>query len=362
VTDAFVVLEEDEALDIFFERDWTDGLPVVLPTRARVAAMISPTGLDRDTVVGTVRKRAISVTVEDVAINAVMAGCRDDYFPIVLAAVETVCDESFNIHSASASTSGAAICLVVSGPSVVKVGMASRRNLLGGGNRANMTIGRAVRLIVRNVLGSRAGNMDASCIANPAKLSFCFAEDPPPAPWESLRVELGYDAEDTIVVALPTESSRQISNLHRSDAESLLRTFAAAIATPFTFPVAKHMHGILVIGPDHASHFIAQGWSKRQIREELCERTEVGLDELEAAGIQVEAGSQHEVPRTKSGKLATFSDPDDLLIVTAGESGLGFSAFIPPIAAKLHMKAASRRVDPALFGSTSPETTMRRAS
>jgi hypothetical protein len=115
-----------------------------------------------------------------------------------------------------------------------------------------------VRLVVRNVLGSRNGSMDASCLANPAKLSFCFAEDDPPDPWLPLRVELGYAREDTIVFALATEASRQIANINRRDPESLIRTFASAMGTPFTYAVGKHMQGILVIGPDHVRRLVAR--------------------------------------------------------------------------------------------------------
>jgi hypothetical protein len=341
--------DEASAYARFDELGWTDGLPIVAPTPERVRACYAFADVPADDVVGKVPKRNIVVTAEDVAINAVLAGCSPEQFPVVLAGVRAVCDEAFNVHSASASTSGAAICLIASGPLAAVAGLSARRSLLGGGNRANMCIGRAVRLVVRNVLGSRNGSMDASCLANPAKLSFCFAEDDPPDPWLPLRVELGYAREDTIVFALATEASRQIANINRRDPESLIRTFASAMGTPFTYAVGKHMQGILVIGPDHVRSLLAGGVSRTALRAELAVRSEIAPGALEAAGIEIEYGTQHAVDPTPRGTLATFAEPNDLFIVTAGTPGLGFSAYIPAIAAKLHFKATTSLVDPAPY-------------
>jgi hypothetical protein len=346
--------DEDAALEELFARGWTDGLPVVVPTPARVERMLAFAGVPAADHLAEVPKRALTVTAGDAAVNAVMAGCEPRHLPVVLAAVRAVCDDRFNIHSASASTSGSALCLVVSGPLAAAAGLSGRRDLLGGGNRANMTIGRAVRLVVRNILGSREGRMDASCIGNPARLSLCFAEDPPPSPWPTLRAELGHADADTIVVAFPSESSRQIANLHRGDADSVLRTFAAALRTPFTFPVAKHMQGLLVIGPDHAGHLVAAGVTKEEIRRRLQRATELTVEEIEAAGVEIEWETQHAVPLTDRGTLATFATPSDLMVVTAGQAGLGFSAYIPGIAPKLHFEATTSLVDPAPYAQDGP--------
>ena len=147
---------------------------------------------DPDTLIGFLPARGRGVTMEKAAINAVMAGCRPEYFPVVVAALEAMFDEAFNLHTVLTSTGGAALCAIVSGPIAQEIGMNARHNALGQGNRANATIGRALRLVAMNVLDSKPGESDASSFGHPGKFTLCFAEDPPPAPWEPLRVELGY--------------------------------------------------------------------------------------------------------------------------------------------------------------------------
>ena len=180
-------LEEADVQDAFFARGWTDELPIVPPTEARVAAMLEAGGVDEpDTLIGYLAVRKRGVTLEQAATNAVMAGCLPEHFPIVVAALEAMFDPAFNLHTVLSSTGGAALCLVVSGPLAAEVGMNARHNCLGHGNRANLSIGRALRLTSINALGSVVGESDASSFGHPGKVTMCFAEDPPPAPWRSL--------------------------------------------------------------------------------------------------------------------------------------------------------------------------------
>ena len=149
--------------------------------------------------------------MEKAAINAVMAGCKPEYFPVVVAALEAMFDQAFNLHTVLTSTGGAALCAIVSGPIADEIGMNARHNVLGQGNRANATIGRALRLVGMNVLGSKPGETDASSFGHPGKFTLCFAEDPPPAPWKPLRIELGYVEEDTTVTMVPVEGPHQLA-------------------------------------------------------------------------------------------------------------------------------------------------------
>ena len=178
-----------------------------------------------------------------------MAGCRPDYFPIVVAALGAALDPAFNAHAAFTSTGGAATCVVVSGPLAAAVGMNASHNALGSGNRANATIGRAVRLVARNVFGAATGDMDASSMGNPGKYTLCFAEEDPPSPWLPLRVRLGFAPEDTTVTVMATEGPRQIANLLSEVPEDVLRTFVSAIKVPATFSVGKGGQAIVVMGP-----------------------------------------------------------------------------------------------------------------
>src|ERR1700754_3715987 len=203
---------ELDALDLqeeFFARGWTDGLPVVAPTPERVEAMLGE--LEGDVLIGYLPSRGRGVSIEKAAINAVMAGCRPEYFPVVVAALEAMFDPAFNLHTVLTSTGGAAPCAVVSGPIAAEIGMNARHNVFGPGNRANATIGRALRLVAMNVLGSKPGESDASSFGHPGKFTLCFAEDPPPAPWDPLHVQLGYFEQDTTVTVVPVEGPHQLA-------------------------------------------------------------------------------------------------------------------------------------------------------
>jgi len=337
-----LTLDESDVQETFFERGWTDGLPIVPPTLDRVTAMLEAGGVAATDVVGTVAQRGVTVTAELLAINAVMAGCKPEYFPVVLAAARAFLDPAFNAHAAVTSTGGAALLVIVSGPLAAEIGMASRHNALASGNRANATIGRSLRLVARNVLGAKTGGMDGSSLGHPGKYSFCFAEDPPPEPWPPLRVELGFDEADTTVTVLPTEGPRQVANHLNEDPVGLLRTFAAAIASPAQYSTGKGTQGTVVLGPEHTTALVQAGWSKRQVREWLVEHSRVTPQQLLDAGVLLIEGMEP----GPDGRLPTIVSPDDLFLVTAGGAGAGWSAWIPNWAPKIHAQATTRRVVP----------------
>src|SRR5260370_53631 len=165
------VQSEDDAIEFCFEQGWSDGLPVVPPTEARVQAMLDASGLAADHQIGFIPERRISITAEKVAINAVLAGCRPEYMPVVVAAVEGICDPQWAFHGPSTTTSGPAVLLIVNGPITRELNINSRESLFGPGWRANMTIGRALRLVMRNVCGTLPGTLDRSTLGNPGKVS-----------------------------------------------------------------------------------------------------------------------------------------------------------------------------------------------
>ena len=340
---------EVEALDVqeeFFARGWTDGLPIVAPTPERVEAMLG--ALDEpDTLIGYLPVRGRGVTLEKAAINAVMAGCRPEYFPVVVAALEAMFDAAFNLHTVLTSTGGAALCAVVSGPIAAEIGMNARHNALGPGNRANATIGRALRLVAMNVLGSKPGESDASSFGHPGKYTLCFAEDPPPAPWLPLSEQLGYAREDTTVTMVAVEGPHQLAQQLTDDAEDVLRSFARSIAHPAWFCTGKGGHGVLVLGPEHAGFCIAQGWTQAQVREYVYEHARISADELVASGVHLESGTQHALEPAADGTLPSLRSPDDVLLVTAGGEGAGWSAWLPSWAPTIHAYRATRRVRPS---------------
>lgn len=343
-------VEEADAQEHFFEEGWTDGLPIVPPTPDRVFAMLDGGGIDDpDDVLGSVPQRGVVVTAEKAAINAVMAGCRPDYFPIVLAGLGAMLDPAFNAHTVTTSTGGAALCLIVSGPMAREVGMNSQHNVLGPGNRANATIGRALRLVASNVLGAKTTGLDGSSVGHPGKYTLCFAEEPPPDPWETLGVSLGYQPQDTVVTIVPTEGPRQVANHLVEDPARVLLTFAAAMKVPSNFVSGKRAQAVVVLGHEHRTAVIEAGWTRRRVQEFLADHSRVSPAELEAAGIELQVGTGHDMVPDDDGLLDTVATPDDVFVVTAGGAGAGWSAYIPswaPIDLG-QSRAVSRRVRPA---------------
>ena len=342
-----VTLDEADAVEYAYEQGWTDGLPIVPPTPERVAALLDAAGHDGDDVLGSVPARRKVVTAEVAASNAVMAGCRAEYFNVVITALEAVLDPAFNVNTAATSTGGAAICVIVSGPIADEIGMNGGLNALGSGNRANATIGRAVRLTVSNALGAKTGKLDASSVGHPGKYTLCFSENPPQAPWDPLRVELGYAAADTTVTIMATEGPRQVANQLNESPEGVLLSFAAAMKNPSTFIVGKGGQGIVVLGHEHALAVHQAGWGKPRIREFLAEHSRVTPEELAAGGIVLETGAQHHMTPGPDGKLPTVPTPDDIVLVTAGGPGAGWSAYLPAWAPIIHSRSITKRVRPA---------------
>jgi len=343
-----LVFDEHDVQEEFFRRGWTDGLPIVPPTVERVEAMLEVIGADDpELLIGYLPARRRGVSLAHAAINAVMAGCRADYFPVVVAALEAMFDTSFNLHAALTSTGGAALCTVVSGSIAAEIGMNARGNLLGPGNRANATIGRALRLVAMNVLGAHPGSADASSFGQPGKFTLCFAEDPPPNPWVPLHVQLGYELGETTVTVFPADGPRQLAQQLTRSAEEILRAFASGIRNPATFCTGKRGQGMMILGPEHAGFCIDQGWTQFAVREFLYRESRITPDELLANGVQIEKGSANEGRPDEDGKLPSLASPEDVLLITGGNEGAGWSMWIGSWAPAKDAVAVTRRVRPA---------------
>ena len=252
-----------------YERGWSDGLPLVPPTVERVARMLCGTSRKPDEVVAVVPPDLVECTVEKVAINAVMAGCRPEYLPVVLAAVEAACTDAFNIHGVLATTWFSGPLVIVNGPIARAIGMNSGVNALGQGNRANATIGRALQLVVRNVGGGRPGGVDRATLGTPGKYTFCFAEDEAGSPWEPLHVERGMPPSSSAVTLFAAEGVRGVVDQLSREPESLARSFAACLRTVAHPKNVIAWDAVLVVSPEHARVFRDAGWTKARLREEL---------------------------------------------------------------------------------------------
>ena len=314
---------EDEA-EALFDRGWTDGLPVVAPTEARVLRMLSGTSRAPDEIVAVVPPDLVECTVEKVAVNAVMAGCRPEYLPVVLTAVEAACTETFNIHGLLATTYFSGPVVVVNGPIARAIGMNSGVNVLGQGNRANATIGRALQLVIRNVGGGRPGGVDRATLGNPGKYTFCFAEDEEGSPWEPLSVERGLAADASAVTLFAGEGPRGIVDQASRTPDSLARSFAGALRTVAHPKLPMAFDALVVVAPEHARVFREGGWSKSRLREELMALLTIDGGEL----VRGAGGCDEGIPEALGSASWPKFRPDGLLFVHAGGTAGMFSAII----------------------------------
>ena len=314
---------EDEA-EALFDRGWTDGLPVVAPTEARVLRMLQGTTRAPDDLVAVVPPDLVECTVEKVAINAVMAGAKPEYMPVILAALEVACTDEFNIHGVLATTMPVGPVVIVNGPIRKAIGMNSGGNVLGQGNRANLAIGRALQLIIRNVGGGRPGGVDRAAHGNPGKLSFCFAEDEEGSPWESLAVERGYSPDASTVTLFPGEGPRCVVDQLAREPEPLARTLAACLRTVQHPKLPLGFDAILVLGPEHARVFKEAGWSKRQVKDAIMSHLELPGSEIVRGADGISEG----IPEHLRDLTLPKFRPGGLLLVHAGGGAGLFSAII----------------------------------
>jgi len=314
----------EDPFEAMQDRNWTDGLPLVPPSEKRVLAMLGGTTRAPSDVVAVVPPDLVECSVEKVAVNAVMAGCKPEYLPVVLAAVEAACTDEFNMHGLLATTMPVGPVLVVNGGVRRRIGMNSGGNVFGQGNRANLSIGRALQLVVRNVGGGRPGEVDRATFGNPGKLSFCFAEDEEGSPWEPLSETLGGPSGADTVTLFPGESPRSVVDQLSRDPESLARTFAVNLRTLHHPKLVMAFDVMLAIGPEHSRIFRAAGWSKQKLAERLHELLLIPGAEL----VRGAAGIAEGVPESVKDATIPKFRPGGILIVHCGGGAGLFSAII----------------------------------
>ena len=315
---------EDE-FEAMYDRGWSDGLPLIPPTIERVKAMLAGTERRPDEIIAVVPPNLVDLTVEKVAINAVMAGCKPEYLPVVITALETACTDEFNMHGLLATTMPVGPIIFINGPIRKSIGMNSGMNLLGQGNRANSTIGRAVQLTIRNVGGGRPGEVDRATHGSPAKYGLCFAEDEEGSPWPSYAQDLGFSVNQNTVTLFPGEGPRIIVDQLSRSPDELARSLAKGIIGNIHPKLVMGFDAILIIGPEHASRFAEAGWTKDQVNEEIINHSIRETDEL----IRGADGISEGLPEVFAGSTLPKLRPDGGLIILHGGGAAGlFSATI----------------------------------
>jgi len=323
-----------DLIEELYARGVTDGLPVVVPTRARVDRAIAASGRGPDELIALVPPNGGRATVETVAVNAVMAGCRPEYLPVVLAAVEAVCDEVFDLHGVSATTNAPAPLVIVNGPLRGALDVNCGAGVFGSGWRANATIGRALRLVCVNVGGARPGEVSMSTLAHPGRYTYCIGEREEASPWESLAVEHGFAPGDSTVAVLAADAPLGVYDARSRTPEDLLATLAASLAVVSHHKMTHWGDTLLVLSPEHVTILGDAGWSKADVRRWLWGRLQRPVRELLPGRDGGEGLPEHVLrkfadPAHDSTPIPKFRSPDNIKIVVAGGTAGRFSAIVP---------------------------------
>ncbi len=335
-----------EAMEELYRLGWTDGLPIVPPAQERVAEFVERVGMSADEIVGELPERRREISVEKVAANAVMAGCLPEYMPVVLAAAEAMLDPQFNLVGPSSSLGGSGIMVIVNGPIAAELGINARNNLFGPGNRANATIGRAVRLILMNACAAVPGLFDRSILGHPGKYSYCIAEAESETHWLPLHMERGFQRSQSAVTVFAADGPRQVRASGGPDtilataadvASSLGTSLSTVGSTNDRSAVVRQGELALVVSGESS---VWDGWSKLDVKRALQPMVRRTLADIKRAGEV--AGEV--TPSDESHWLPLIADPNDILLVFAGGEERTMCAVIPSWGPKVSSTSVTKAV------------------
>ena len=339
-----VFASADEALEAFHAQRFTDGLPVVLPTESRVRAMIAGAGRPAGEVIAVIPPGWAEATVENVAINAVMAGCLPQHMPLLIAAIQAAAEPEFGLYSVQATTHPCAVLMLVSGPVVQELGLNCAHGAFGPGFRPNAATGRALRLVLINVGGALPGRGDQSTHGSPAKFSYCVAENEAATPWEPFRVTRGFALGDSTVTVFSGEGPHNINDHVCTSAYTTLRVAADTMSTIGHNNAGSVIRGdvLVAFGPEHAHTIASGGLSKADVQQFLFDRARnrVGLLKLRAM-YKVENWPVWVDPNDDDALCPIVGTPEDIHVVVTGGPGK-HSAFIPTFGTS---KSVTRRIE-----------------
>jgi hypothetical protein len=334
--DTVEIKDYETAVEEIYRLGWTDGLPVILPTPRLVQRILDHLGRDPQQVIGIIPPYQGIATLQKIAVNCVMAGCLPEYVPVVLAALRIMLKDRFNLNGVQATTHCAAPLLIVSGPAVERLGFNSRDNVFAGACRANATVGRAIRLILWNIGGGRAGELDKAVLGHPGKWSYCIAEEKEWNPWTPLHADRGFDGGDSCVTVFAGEAPHHImTGGGYSSPDKILAVLADSMATVGNSTMQAGGDMVLVLGPLVARHLADKGYSKSDVREALIERARKPAGLMKANEYLGESHPFHfsrfTNPKDDAALVPLIRRPENLLIVVAGGwgSGSGICAFVP---------------------------------
>jgi len=325
--------DESAALERFHAWGFTDGLPVVIPTRERVDRMCAGAKHYPLESLGTLAPRDGAVTIQKIAVNAVMAGCLPEHMPVLEAAMAAIQVSDFNLIGMQTTTHPCGLLAIVQGPVVARLGMNAGHGCMGPGNRANSSIGRALRLILQNVGGAIPGTTDKATQGGPAKAGFCFAENEAQSPWPPLRTTLGFEPEDSCITVAAAEGPHNINDHGSSDGESILNTIAQTMATVGNNNLYVGGDHFIVFGPEHAEAVARSGFSREDVQRYLYERARVSVDRISPQKLEelTSWGGYANQLDAWGGRIPLARAADLLRVLVAGGAGK-HSCWIPTFA------------------------------
>jgi hypothetical protein len=339
-----------DAIESLFARGVTDGLPVVPPTRRLVERAIAASGRAGDELIALVPPNYGRATVEKIAINAVMAGCRPEYLSVVVAAIDAICDEAFDLHGVSATTNAPSPLVIVNGPIRAKLEINSGAGVFGPGWRANATIGRAVRLVCVNLGGAKPGDVSMSTLAHPGRYAYCIGEHEEESPWESLAVEHGFASGQSTVALLAADAPLGVYAQRSRTPEDLMPTIAASMAVISHHRMTHWGDTLLVLSPEHAKILGDAGWKKADVRRWLHERLQWPVRELipgrdGGEGLPAHVLEKYRDPDRETTRIPKFRAPEHIKVMVAGGTAGRFSAIVPGWTFSKGSNLVFRRID-----------------
>ena len=308
---------EAEVNELYFRRGWTDGLPIVAPTVAKVRDMLRFSPESAGVVVGELDPLRGQATVEKIAVNAVMAGCRSEYFPVVLAAVLGIADPAFNLRGVQTTDENVTPLLVISGPLARELGINFGIGALGPGWQANATIGRALRLIMNNIGGGWPGITSLAGIGQPGRYTLCVAEHDQASPWPLLHTESGLSPASSAVTLLRAECSINVTG-ELDDVASVMASAASAFSV---------MHGGCVgvlLAPATAAKLHAQGRTKSDIARHLFEHGRIPIEQWKKLWLRREIAPDYGLPawveeaEARGLPIPVVERAEDIVVFVAG--------------------------------------------
>ena len=322
--------EDEDPYEHCMSAGFSPFLPVVPPTAERVDAFLEVIPHPPDRVVGLVPPCFGPATIEKIAANAVMAGCKPEYMEVLIPVVRAACDERFNLHGVQATTHTATPLIILSGPAAIRLGFASGAGVFGNVSRANSSVGRALQLMMANLGGALPGEIDMSGLGNPGRFSYCVAENHVESPWEPLHVELGFGQDESAVTLFAAGGLREVSEHTARTGAGVLRTVAATLSMIWSWRLCGRVEGLVVVCPEHAATLSSDGFSKSDVRDFLFEHTGVPLrafDHEGTDGTQLR-DSYEEVLIDGEPHYRKFKDPSQIRIIVAGGTAGKFSAVL----------------------------------